>query len=97
MSDKNAYQEKMQAKIDEWKAEIDKLKAQAAQKGAEGKQEYGKMIESLENQHLNAQSKLAGLKERSQGAWEDLKIGIDNAISELGQSFQKVTGHFNSK
>jgi len=33
MSEKELYQQKLQAQLDEWKAEIDKLKAKAAGAG----------------------------------------------------------------
>ncbi len=40
MSDKKAYEEKQRAKLAEWRAEIDKLKAKAEQANAEMKIEY---------------------------------------------------------
>jgi len=45
MSLKDAYVQKLQAKSDEWHAEIDKLKAKADSAKADAKIEYYKQIE----------------------------------------------------
>ena len=50
MSDtRDAYVEKMKAKLDEWNADIAKLEAQAKQKEADARVSYQDQIETLKN------------------------------------------------
>ena len=47
MSMKEASQRELQAQMDEWNADIDKLKAKADKAGADAQLEYYKQIEKL--------------------------------------------------
>ncbi len=48
MNEKELYQQKKQAQLDEWKAEVDKLKAKASGATADAQIELNKQIEALE-------------------------------------------------
>ena len=74
MKDKRkAYEEKLDAQLDEWKAQIDLLKAKADTAKAEAKTEYYKTIEALQRKQNDAKAKLRELKTAGDEAWEDLK------------------------
>jgi hypothetical protein len=47
MSMKEAYQQRLQAQVDEWKAEMDKMKAKAEKATADARIEYHKQLEEL--------------------------------------------------
>ena len=61
MSDKELYQQKMQAKLDEWKAEVDKLKAKASGASADAQLEMNKQIKALESKIEEGKAKLSEL------------------------------------
>ena len=46
MSDKKLYQQKMQAQLDEWRAEIEKLKAKASRASADAQMKMNKQIQA---------------------------------------------------
>jgi Skp family chaperone for outer membrane proteins len=94
MSMKEAYQKKLQAQLDEWNAEIDKLKAKADKAEADAKLEYYKKIEELRSIQETANSKFAKLREASDGAWEDLKAGVDSACNTLGNALKSAVSRF---
>jgi len=48
MNEKELYQQKTQAQLDEWKAELDKLKAKASSASADTQLELNKQIKALE-------------------------------------------------
>ena len=54
MVDRDAYVKKMQAKLDDWNAEIDQLSAKADAAQADAKLEYDKQIETLKKQREEA-------------------------------------------
>lgn len=94
MSMKEAYEKKLQAQLDEWNAEIDKLKAKADEAEADAQLEYYKQIEGLRSKQEMARDKLKELKEAAEDAWEDLKAGVDSAWDSLGETLKSVASRF---
>lgn len=83
MDDKALYQKKQQAQLDEYKAEIDKLKAKASKASANVQLEVNKQIRALETKLEEGRSKLSELAEATGEAWDELKSGVDNAWQSL--------------
>lgn len=94
MEKKEVYQEKIEARLAEWQAKIDEMRAKAKQEEAEAKEEYLKKINELETKRSETLQQLEKLKAEGGVAWEDLKEGIDGALSELEGSFQKIKSRF---
>ncbi len=94
MSMKEAYQQKIEAQLDEWKAEIEKMKAQARNADAEAQLEYYKQIEELRMKQETAREKLGELKQAGEDAWEDMKSGIELAWGSLGEAMKSARSRF---
>ena len=94
MSMKETYEKKLQAQLDEWGAEIYKLKAKADKAEADVQLDYYKQIEELRTMQETANEKLAELKEASDDAWDDLKAGIENAWDSLGNALKSAASRF---
>lgn len=94
MSMKEAYEQKLQAQLDEWSADIDKLKAKADGAEADMQLEYYKQIEELRSLKDTAVDKLIELKDASDDTWEDLKAGIESAWDSLGNVFNSFASRF---
>jgi uncharacterized coiled-coil DUF342 family protein len=94
MGMKEAYEKKLQAKLNEWSAEIDKLKAKADGEKAEVQLEYYKKIEELRSMQEAAANKLTELKDAGDDAWEDLKAGIDSAWDSLSSALKSAASRF---
>lgn len=94
MSMKDAYQQKLQAQLNEWGAEIEKLKAKADNAEADTQIEYFKQIEELRSMQEAATNKLSELKDAGDGAWEDLKAGIDSAWDSLNSALKSAASKF---
>lgn len=94
MSKKEAYEQKLQAQLDEWSAEIAKLKAKADGAEADAQLEYYKNFEELQSMQETAANKLAEFKDAGDDAWEDLKTGIDNAWGSLGNALKSAASKF---
>ncbi|MDZ7700384.1 MAG: coiled coil domain-containing protein [Deltaproteobacteria bacterium] len=91
---RDAYVQKLKAKMDEWNAEIDKIEAKADQADAESKIEYEKQLEDLRAKRKDVEDKMAELQQAGDGAWEDLKAGMDNAWDSLGNALKSATSRF---
>lgn len=90
MSMKEQYEQKLEAKLDEWGAEIDKLKAKADNAEADLKIEYYEQIDEMRSMQATANEKFIELKDASDDAWENLKAGIDNAWDSLGNAYDSA-------
>ena len=94
MSAREAYQQKLEAKLNETKADIDKLKAKADSAQADAKLEMYEDIERLRKREERVQAKLIELGEAGESAWEDVKAGAESAWEDLRSSFEKARDRF---
>jgi hypothetical protein len=95
MKDKRkAYEEKLDAQVREWSAQIDLLKAKADKAKAEVKIEYYKTIEAVQRKQDDATANLQELKIAGDEAWEDLKIGAERAWAEVKTAYHDASSRF---
>ena len=95
MNDKRkAYEEKFDAQLKEWSAQISLLNAKANNAKADAKIEYHKTIDALQRKQNEAKTKLQKLKTAGDEAWEDLKAGAENAWVEVKTAFRDATSRF---
>ena len=95
MTDKRkAYEEKLDAQLEEWKAQIALFKARADKAKAEAKIEYYQTIEALQQRENEARVKLHELSTAGDGAWEDLKTGTEKAWAEFKTAFHSAALKF---
>lgn len=94
MSMKDAYEQKLEAQLDTWSAEIDKLKAKAKAADADAQLDYYKQLEELRSMQHAANKKLLQLKSASDDAWEDLKAGVESAWDSLGTALNSAASRF---
>jgi hypothetical protein len=91
---RKAYEEKLDAQLEEWNAQIALLKARADKAKAEAKIEYYKTIEGLQHKEDEARVKLHDLKTAGDEAWDDLKTGAEKAWAEVKAAFQSAALKF---
>jgi len=91
---REAYVQKLKAKIDEWNAEMDRLAAKADQAEAEAKIEYHRQLEDVRAKRKEVENRLAQLQQAGEGSWEDLKQGLENSWEILKKSFAKAKSEF---
>jgi len=94
METKEAYRDKLEAQLEEWRTKIAQLKAQADKKEAETKIEYSKEIEELNRKKEAVQNKLKDLTNASGEAWGDIKSGFENAVEDLKASLEKAISKY---
>jgi hypothetical protein len=95
MTDKRkVYQEKLDAQLAEWNAQLSLFRAKTEKARAEAKVEYYKIIESLQHRQDGAKMKLQELKAAGDEAWEDLKSGAEKAWAEIKTAFDSAASKF---
>lgn len=94
MGNRDEYVRKMQAKLDEWNAEIDQLTIKANAATAELRKEYSEQIEALKARQAVARERIEELQQAGEGAWGDLKSGIELAWTAMGEALDSARSRF---
>lgn len=94
MSNKNAFEKKLEAQMQQWNAEIAKLKAKAQEQEADTQLAYYKKIEELRSLQDEANQRLISVKNASNDAWDDLREGTEKAWSNMSSALESATSRF---
>lgn len=94
MSSRDEYARKMQDKLAELNADIDKMAAKANEVSADLRSEYSEQIAALKVKQAVARQKIEEMQKSGEGAWKDLKIGIDLAWTAIGASIDSAKSRF---
>ena len=91
---RDAYVNKMKAKLEEWNADIAKLEAKARQKEADAQQQYQAKIASLKEKRQTVEEHLDKMRQAGTDAWDDLKAGFEMAADSLGEALRSARSRF---
>ena len=95
MKDKRkAYEEKLDAQLKEYNAQIALLKAKAENAKADARIDYYKTIEALEQKQDKAKTKLQELQTAGDEAWEAVKTGAEKAWAEVKTAYHDAVSKF---
>ena len=94
MTDKELYQQKMQAQLDDLRAKIDTLKVKASLASADANVEMSKQVAAMEDRIEEGKVKLSKLAESSDEAWETMKDGMESAWDSLKAAASEAAAKF---
>ncbi len=94
MSDKELYQQKRQAQLDGWQAEVDKLKAKASAASADVQLEMNRQIRALESKIAEGKAKLSKLSEAGEDAWDSIRDGVESAWDSMKSAVKDAAAKF---
>ena len=83
MDDKKLYQQKMQSQLDEWNAEVAKLKAKASGASADAQLQINQQVEALQPYIDQAKTQLDALGDATEASWEAGKKNLESAWDSL--------------
>jgi len=94
MATKEAYQQKLQAQLDEWDAKLDALSAKAREFTADARIGYENELETLRTKRASARKTLEELGARGENAWEDMKDGLERLRDDMGATLERLGARF---
>lgn len=94
MDRKDAYEDKLQAQLDDWKAQIASLRAKAEKASAEARLKFIDEVDDLRAHQKTAQAKLDALQQAQGEAWKDMKSGIETAWDDMGKAMRHAAKRF---
>lgn len=87
---KENYQRKIESQLDEWRADIDRLKEKARNATAEARVKYQENIDNLELKLDEGRARLKTLRESGGEAWDAVKEGADSIWDTMKATFAEV-------
>lgn len=94
MSDKSAYEQKFDAQLKIWQAEIDKLRAKADKASADARLQYDKQVDELVEQQKKGKAKLRELQDANEQAWSDMRQGMERAWDDMGKAWKDAMSRY---
>jgi peptidoglycan hydrolase CwlO-like protein len=94
ISERQQYQEKIEAKLRELDKEIVALKVKITKQGKEAGKQLNQQMAELEQKREAAGQQFQKLKNSSHDAWQDMKEGIDAAMKDLQAAYNRAATHF---
>jgi len=93
MNEKELHERKLQAQLDEWQAEVERLRAQATSASADAQLTLNERIEALQRKIDDGKTKLeaaadvgedtwASVKDRVESAWDSAKSAVGEAVDK---------------
>lgn len=83
MNDKELFRQKHQAQLDEWKADIAKLRARAAGAKADAQIEMNKHLKELDHRIHEASAKLSELAAAGEERWDAARRNVESTWGAL--------------
>ena len=94
MEKRNVYMKELEENITEYNEKLVKMKVKAAEVEDDMKADYLSQVENLENKRDEFVAKYGQLKESSEDAWDDIKVGTEKTWSELKDSIEMAVSRF---
>ena len=94
MDSRDAVIEKLKAQLDEWNADIAQMEARARQASADKQIALNAQLDGLRKHRDDAQQRLAQFQQASGNAWDEMKVGIEEAWTRIGMAFMKARAQF---
>lgn len=86
-NEKHAYQQKIDAKLKEWDAEVDLLKAKSEGLTADAKIEIDKKIEQLSKSRDELSAYWDGISDKAEDTWDHIKDEAEEKWNKLSKAF----------
>ncbi len=94
MDKMEAYREKLEAQLKEWKAKIEMLEEKAVRATGETKAELTRAIAELRQNKEVVKEKWSELQKQSGAAWDTMKEGVEKKAAELKEALDKIVARF---
>jgi len=88
------YAQILKKKIDEWNKDIDTLQGKIGQVQDGVKTEYQKRITDIQEQRKDFEQRLKKLRESGDGAWDDIKAGLEISKEAIGDAIKNAFSRF---
>ena len=91
---KEEYGRKVEKEFAEQSDKIDALKKKAESLAGEAKAKMQEQFADVEKKREVVKKKMGDLKTSTSQAWDDIKVGIDRAMADMKEAYEKARNRF---
>jgi len=92
--ERQEYMTGIEQKMNHMETRIAELKEKAAQAGEAQKKEVLEDVQQLEVKYDAARESMNKLQSSSEEAWEEMKSGLEAAVDEVDDAYERAQSHF---
>lgn len=92
----DAYRQKIDAQMKEMKAKMMMLESEAEKSSADLRIKYQTKVNDLKTRFEEIEKKLDQLSDSGEEAWDEIRTGIDESMSELRMALENATKNINN-
>lgn len=92
--DKQSIKEQLEKELAKWQEKMDEAKVQMHLGIKDAEDKIKPHVEKLDEEMNQAKIKLEELGKSSEGAWGDLKAGVESSIDIMKVAFESAQEHF---
>ncbi|MGO9116285.1 MAG: hypothetical protein ACLQPD_01595 [Desulfomonilaceae bacterium] len=94
---KQEYSKQVQTTLDDLSKKIDQLKEQARNYKGEASTKIEAGMADMKTKQDHAKQKLQEIGSSTGAAWDDMKAGLDKAVTDLQKAYNDASSHFKQK
>jgi hypothetical protein len=92
---KASYLQKAEGEVQEWTAKLKSLQERSEKSGTKTREDLDRHVQVVDRNLAIARKKLDELRASSEGAWNTLRKGLEEALDKVGRDYQKAVSFFN--
>jgi DNA repair exonuclease SbcCD ATPase subunit len=94
MAERSDYLKKLEAQLEEWDAEIDKLQAKTKGAQADAQRQYAELLSQFRTRRKEAVAMMDKFQKAGEDAQKDMQVGLEAAWSSLRDAMSKAQSRF---
>jgi hypothetical protein len=95
MTIREEYVEKLKKDLDEWNTELNRLETSIRKVDAQSRARYRAVVQGIEGKIRLLKQNIALIENAGTEAWQEIKVGAENAWKDLEKSFKDARDKFN--
>lgn len=94
---RDEYVRKLKERLDDWNQDMAELGKRAEAAAAAARKEYDEHLGSLDVRRKELEQRLRVLGDAAESAWDEMKVGVDEAAEALASSIRVAKQQFKDK
>lgn len=92
--EKQSIKEQLEKELSKWQTKVDEAKVQMHLGVKDAEDQIKPHVDKLDQEMNLAKNKLEELGKSSEGAWDDLKAGVESSLDIMKVAFDSAQEHF---
>lgn len=93
-TDKKSIKEQLEKELEKWQTKMDEAKVQMHLGVKEAEDKMKPHVEKLDSELIQAKADMDKFEESAEGAWGEVKEGIESSIDVMKMAFESAQEHF---